>query len=87
MHNVGFLMTRFNYSSKILNDLSVCTDDNHSLKLAAYRLVHTDEPYINLHIKFQSRGYFKYFVIDRVYTRAKFQASSWLQWFNRLDYV
>ena len=66
MHNVGFLMTRLNYSSKILNDLSVCTDDNHSLKLAAYRLVHTDEPYINLHIKFQSRGYFKYFVIDRV---------------------
>ena len=30
--------------------LSVCTDDNHSLKLVAYRLVHTDEPYINLHL-------------------------------------
>ena len=30
--------------------LSVCTDDNHSLKLVAYRLVHTDELYINLHL-------------------------------------
>ena len=29
---------------------SMCTDDNHSLKLVAYRLVHTDKPYINLHI-------------------------------------
>ena len=36
--------------SKLMNGLSVCTDDNHSLKLVAYRLVHTDEPYINLHI-------------------------------------
>ena len=32
--------------------LCVCTDDNHSLKLVAYRLVHTDEPYINLHLSF-----------------------------------
>ena len=36
--------------SKLMYGLSVCTDDNHSLKLVAYRLVHTDEPYINLHI-------------------------------------
>ena len=33
--------------SKLMYGLSVCTDDNHSLKLVAYRLVHTDEPYIN----------------------------------------
>ena len=32
--------------------LSVCTDYNQSLKLVAYRLVHTDEPYINLHLSF-----------------------------------
>ena len=36
--------------SKLMYGLSVCTDDNHSLKLVAYRLVHTDEPYINLHL-------------------------------------
>ena len=36
--------------SKLMYGLSVCTDDNHSLKLVAFRLVHTDEPYINLHI-------------------------------------
>ena len=38
--------------SKLIYGLSVCTDDNHSLKLVAYRLVHTDEPYINLHLSF-----------------------------------
>ena len=27
----------------------MCTDDNRSLKLVAYRLVHTDEPYTKLH--------------------------------------
>ena len=37
--------------SKLMYGLSVCTDDNHSLKLVAYRHVHTDEPYINLHIE------------------------------------
>ena len=36
--------------SKLMYSFSVCTDDNHSLKLVAYRLVHTDEPYINLHV-------------------------------------
>ena len=36
--------------SKLMYGLSVCTDDNHSLKLVAYRLVHTDEPYISLHV-------------------------------------
>ena len=36
--------------SKLMYDLSVCTEDNHSLKLVAYRLVHTDKPYINLHM-------------------------------------
>ena len=34
---------------KLMYGLSVCTDDNHSLKLVAYRLVHTEEPYIYLH--------------------------------------
>ena len=29
--------------SKLMYGLSVCTDDNHSLKLVAYRLVHTDQ--------------------------------------------
>ena len=29
--------------------LYVCTDDNRSLKLVAYRLVHTDESYTKLH--------------------------------------
>ena len=29
--------------SKLMYGLSVCTDDNHSLKLVAYRLLHTDE--------------------------------------------
>ena len=38
--------------SKLIYGSSVCTDDNHSLKLVAYRLVHTDEPYINLHVLF-----------------------------------
>ena len=33
--------------SKLIYGLSGCTDDNHSLKLVAYRLVHTDEQYIN----------------------------------------
>ena len=37
--------------SKLMYALSVCTDDNHSLKLVAYRLVHTDKPYINLNHK------------------------------------
>ena len=34
--------------SKLMYGLSVCTDDSHSLKVLAYRLVHTDEPYINV---------------------------------------
>lgn len=34
--------------SKLMYGSSVCTDDNHSLKLVAYRLVHTEEPNINL---------------------------------------
>ena len=34
--------------SKLMYGVSVCTDDNRSLKLVAHRLVHTDEPYINL---------------------------------------
>ena len=38
--------------SKLMYGLSVCTDYNQSLKLVAYRLVHTDEPYINLHLSF-----------------------------------
>ena len=38
--------------SKLMYGLSVCMDDNHSLKLVAYRLIHTDEPYINLHLSF-----------------------------------
>ena len=29
----------------------MCTHDNHSLKLVAYRLEHTDKQYINLHIE------------------------------------
>ena len=39
--------------SKLMYGLSVCTDDNRSLKLVAYRPVHTDEPYIkfNLHLE------------------------------------
>ena len=32
--------------SKLMYGLSVCMDYNQSLKLVAYRLVHTDEPYI-----------------------------------------
>ena len=36
--------------SKLMYGLSGCTDDNHSLKLVAYHLVHTDKPYINLHL-------------------------------------
>ena len=36
--------------SKLMYGLSVCTDDNRSVKLVAYRLVHTDEPYSNLHL-------------------------------------
>ena len=35
---------------KLMYGSCVCTDDNHSLKLVAYRLVHTDKPYINLHL-------------------------------------
>ena len=38
--------------SKLIYGLSVCTDGNHSLKLVAYRLVHTEERYINLHLSF-----------------------------------
>ena len=41
--------------SKLMYGLSVCTDDNHSLKLVAYRLAHTDKPYINLHLCTASR--------------------------------
>ena len=33
--------------SKLRYGLSVCTVDNHSLKLVVYRLVHTDEPHIS----------------------------------------
>ena len=29
--------------SKLMYGLSVCTDDNHSLKFVAYCLAHTDE--------------------------------------------
>ena len=36
--------------SKLIYGSSLVYDDNHSLKLVAYRLIHTDEPYINLHI-------------------------------------
>ena len=35
---------------KLTFGLSGCTDDNHSLKLVAYHLVHTDKPYNNLHL-------------------------------------
>ena len=63
--------------SKLMYDLSVCTDDNHSLKLVAYRLVHTDEPYINLHlsftnvpIKFEYQIFFDFFVAFRFFNRA-----------------
>ena len=42
--------------SKLMYGLSVCTDDNHSLKLLAYRLVHTDEPYINVPNSYVSRS-------------------------------
>ena len=34
--------------SKLIYVFSVCMDDEHSIKLESYRLVHTDEPYINL---------------------------------------
>ena len=33
--------------SKLMYALSMCTDDNHLLKLVANRLVHADKPYIN----------------------------------------
>ena len=36
--------------SKLIYGLFGCTDDNHLLKLVAYHLVHTDKPYINLHL-------------------------------------
>ena len=36
--------------SKLMYGSSVCTDDYHLLKLVAYRLAHTDEPYISLHL-------------------------------------
>ena len=36
--------------SKLMYGLSGCSDDNHSLKLVAYHLVHMDKPYINLHL-------------------------------------
>ena len=35
--------------SKLKYGSSMCMDNKHSLKLVAHRLVHTDEPYINLH--------------------------------------
>ena len=47
--------------SKLVCGLSVCTDDNHSLNLAAYRLVHTDEPYINLHFLSQRNTFISHF--------------------------
>ena len=34
--------------SKLIYGSSLCTVNNQSLKLVAYRLVHTDKPYINL---------------------------------------
>ena len=34
--------------SKLMYGLSRCTDDKHWLKLLAYCLIHTDEPYINI---------------------------------------
>ena len=43
--------------SNLVYGSSVCTNDNHSLKLVAFRLVHTNEPYTTkLHIfsNFQS---------------------------------
>ena len=42
--------------SKLMYGLFVCTDDNHSLMLVAYRHVHTDEPYIDLHMYAQMTG-------------------------------
>ena len=33
--------------SKLIYGLALCMDDNHSPKLLAYRLVHTDQPNIN----------------------------------------
>ena len=41
--------------SNIVYGMSVCTDDNHSLKLVAYRPVHTDEPYIKLHFEHKKK--------------------------------
>ena len=38
--------------NKLMYGLSVCTEDNHSLNLVAYHLVHMDEPYINLHVHY-----------------------------------
>ena len=34
--------------SKLVYGFPVCTNDKHSLKLVAYRLVYTVEPYINM---------------------------------------
>ena len=52
--------------SKLMYGSSVCRDDNHSLKLVAYRLVHTDEPYINLHLWYEKALilYFVYYLKD-----------------------
>ena len=33
--------------SKLMYGLALCMDYNHSPKHLAYRLVHTDQPYIN----------------------------------------
>ena len=43
--------------SKLMYGSCVCMDDNHSLKFVAYRLVHTDEPYINLHMAHATRSF------------------------------
>ena len=38
------------YNKQLSGGSSVCTGDNHSLKLVAFRPVHTDEQYTRLHI-------------------------------------
>ena len=38
--------------SMLMNGLSMCTNDNHSLMLVVYRLVHTDDSFINLHVMY-----------------------------------
>ena len=38
------------YNVQQLYGSSMCTDDNHSLKLVDFSPVHTDEPYTKLHL-------------------------------------